>query len=222
MPERRLSIPGPAPYRDAMIRAFLAGTKTQVRLPIDLPPTFGSAVHRLEERWRADEEGRYWRETKRPGFREWIGGEAYRCPFVAPGDALWLPETWAETFDAHGGSCIAYRADGAARVAIADCCGDGDWCELSAEMTTLDPAESIRWRPWNQMPRRWCRLTRRVVDVRVERVQKITTDSVKAEGHRWPHEELIPVFRRFWDARYAGTPFAWGENPPVWVATLAE
>ena len=108
------------------------------------------------------------------------------------------------------------------------------------------------------MPRWACRpgFTRRVTDVRIERVQATSVEDMLAEGlglfcqPEWCSVETIPpprtpegyiqgpqrgseeervafcvaqntiVFRDSWDSRYAGTPFAWGENPLVWVGTL--
>jgi len=85
------------------------------------------------------------------------------------------------------------------------------------------PGESpLRWRNPRFMPRWASRLLLEVTDVRVERLQDIDEDDLKAEGIHFdeydffnpPHRE---AFARLWDSLYAKRPECqWAANPWVW------
>lgn len=103
------------------------------------------------------------------------------------------------------------------------------WAEGIVQPGRNTPA----FRPWSSsrfMPRWASRLTLRITGVRVERVQEISHDDAVAEGvpaaarcerchgNDWPEVETAQHhFRDLWDSMRAGTPFAWAENPWVWV-----
>jgi len=77
------------------------------------------------------------------------------CPYGAPGDRLWVRETFAE-FPAPGD--FIYRAD------------------------FEEPlADRLKWEPSSRMPHRASRLTLAVTGVRVERLQEITEADARAE-----------------------------------------
>lgn len=91
-----------------------------------------------------------------------------RCPYGQPGDRLWVRETWAVP---SSGPSSELGPDDADEVAYAASSYHGD---LS------NPA--IRWRPSIHMPRWASRLTLKVTDVRVQRLQEISEEDAKAEG----------------------------------------
>jgi hypothetical protein len=91
MSERPILFSGP------MVRAILAGTKTQTRRVVKLLEGFepsGSTMH-----WP--------HAQKRAGVTVPL-----KCPYGQPGDRLWVRETWAPVFKRvpHSNGCL-YRAD---------------------------------------------------------------------------------------------------------------
>lgn len=104
-----------------------------------------------------------------------------RCLYGAPGDLLWVRETFfvddlrylsgplteaaSRVIDR---ADIYYRADG-------ECCAQIPECQCS-------DAGKVRWRPSIHMPRWASRITLRVTSVRVERVQDISEEDARAEG----------------------------------------
>lgn len=90
----------------------------------------------------------------------WLAaGQVLRCPYGALGDTLWVRETWR-------GDPVEYRADTHSH-------GPADGSR---------DAESVNWRPSIFMPRWASRLTLRITEVRVERLQEISEDDAAAEG----------------------------------------
>ena len=82
-----------------------------------------------------------------------------RCPYGVPGDTLWVRETWCE----YPPGRAIYRANYGAHTPISDGIGGP-------------------WRPSIHMPRWASRLTLRVKDVRVERLQEISEADAMSEG----------------------------------------
>ena len=160
------------------------------------------------------------------------------CPYGAPGDRLWVRETFA-----------SFRAEGQpvtprdARYVVLR-----DGAQVYADGKTYPPLaayaagafDAIKWRPSIHMPRWASRITLEVVSVRVERVQSITEEDARAEGVDWaaPHpygerwdddrEDPREVgystggsfardnFRRLWDS-INGKRASWASNPWVWA-----
>ena len=130
-------------------------------------------------------------------------------PYGKPGDLLWVRETWAHNPE---WTKPAYRAD---------------WKTPDAAIKTMD----TKWRPSIFMPRWASRLTLRVLDVRVERVQEISEADAKAEGVNLATWELhhrrddsislsiaaIEEFKHLWDSINAKRGYSWDSNPWVWV-----
>ncbi|MHC2353355.1 hypothetical protein ACVMB3_002813 [Sinorhizobium meliloti] len=182
----------PILFSGPMIRALLAGRKTQTRRLFKLP------------KWAV------------PGTLEIDDDGPYACADISGclakvptriniGDRLWVRETW------QGLSFGDYQPTKSSlcevRYAATDPCGD-----LDAE------ARGYPWRPSIFMPRWASRLTVIVTDVRVERLQDISIADALAEG--WPgavEANKMPAtkwYRHLWDEiNGAG---AWEANP--WVA----
>ncbi len=126
------------------------------------------------------------------------------CPYGVTGDLLWVRETWRELGsvqqedgripDGLGAHEIIYRAD--------------------------DLTETGPWRPSIFLPRSLSRLTLRVSNVRVERVQDIGEEDCQAEGCTGspfgPAADLI-LFPSFWDSINAKRGYSYESNPWVWV-----
>jgi hypothetical protein len=125
------------------------------------------------------------------------------CPYGAPGDQLWVRETWWWDETKEDLSIVQYRASG--------------------EMPKYMRGDGEKWRPPIHMPRWASRITLEIVSVRVERVQEITELDAGWEGFPscsvtsdWT-EKARPWFRTLWDSINAKRGFGWEKNPFVWV-----
>lgn len=153
----------PILFSAPMVRAILAGTKTQTRrahAPRGLG-FIGCCCGGSAARWVAD--GDRWHcATCGGGARLTATDVEYlRCPYGQPGDRLWVREAWARTQiaqDATGSGMVVYR--------------EGD--------NRTDYGGP--WKPGIHMPRAASRITLEVTGVRVERLQDISEDDAQAEG----------------------------------------
>lgn len=189
----------PKLLKDEMVRATLAGIKTQTRMPVkfrDPSGTYSIVDDSEGDLWvfDADEAGQWHRA---------------RSPFGVPGDALWVRECWARTTDYDG----QFLLDGVKALYRADNNG------------SVTPS---RWRPSIHMPRWASRLTLPVKRVWVERVQSISNADVLAEGiapeqidkwRQWVHRDDCAgmAFAETWDSIYGAKGFYWAANPYVWA-----
>lgn len=196
----------PILFNTDMVRAILDGRKTVTRRV-------------LAEKERLDKKHGLDREPYKSRTGEWCVDKQkdiddYRTcvlkPRYQPGDVLYVRETWCSTYD---GERYFYRADKRTR---------------REEKQLLD-YDDVRWRPSIHMPKEAARIFLRVIDVRVERLQDITSGQIDAEGCKeWAYSantgELLPsgplFFRIKWDStiKPADLPFyGWDANPWVWV-----
>jgi hypothetical protein len=153
------------------------------------------------------------------------------CPYGAPGDTLWVRETWG-LYDGEG---IAYDyAKG-----IPKALPDGYHVSYPADDEGGDLRAVFRWRPSIHMPRFASRITLEITSVRVERLQDISEADAVAEGiervmhgdsvfwrNYFPNKDVSggPVeaftdprrsYRALWESiNGAGS---WDANPNVWV-----
>lgn len=200
----------PILFSGPMVRAILAGTKTQTRRIVKPQP---------DKTW---DDGRPW----------WnVGGlnGLPKCPYGQPGELLWVRESLHQEFttadrDTPDGCLAVYSADG--DVAMKG--GRPGWYEWSRQ--TL---------PSIHMPRWASRITLEITDVRVQRVQEITKEDAIAEGieskgvgpdgkPRWNvyGMELLgqvtsdPAwsFERLWLSIHGSSSWKW--NPYVWAITF--
>lgn len=209
MRERPILFSGP------MVLEILAGRKTQTRRPVKPPPGPASLSpfhHSIEVAT-----GRQvW------GFRDGTGQATEDdriCPYGAPGDRLWVRETWQQVSPTpmRDWPGIGDRTHGPSR-----------WNPSCAIIWRADgemPGRE-RWRPGIHMPRWASRLTLEVEAVRVERVQAISEEDARAEGME-TFRAMPPAYAtcretllRRWDGMYGGDEFAAGRNPWVWVVTF--
>ncbi|QND32131.1 hypothetical protein HB772_07370 [Sinorhizobium meliloti] len=190
----------PILFSAPMVRALLAGRKTQTRrLCKDQPPPGVAIIRKTIRPFGGEPYHAFERRTKFGNF----GGEV---PVkISRGDRLWVRETW------QGLSFGDYQPTKSSlcevRYAATDPCADLD-----------GKARGYPWRPSIFMPRWASRLTVIVTDVRVERLQDISIADALAEG--WPgavEANKMPAtkwYRHLWDEiNGAG---AWEANP--WVA----
>jgi hypothetical protein len=178
-----------------MVRAILAGRKTQTRRVIKPVPTFngGGTCHDADA-LQQDYVEPHWVFPK-------------ICKYGAPGDTLWVRETWCLKQPLRFPS-VHYRADGE-HVVLDD--GDG------FTAVNKDGSEKSPWRSSIHMPRWASRITLRITDVRVERLQDISEDDARAEG-----ATMRPSCNGF-QHRYPGWSMDWSEvGKPSYFATGAQ
>ncbi len=199
----------PILFSGPMVRAILDGTKTQTR-----------RVARIDDESFSDAYVQY--GDGHSGIGAYVGESEYpddgsvfvQCPFGAPGDLLWVRETWR----VHGGQEYEYQQDRASVMYRAD-----------MDMGTLDL--DWEWRPSIFMPRWASRITLRVESVRVERLRDIAALDCIAEGLDLPiginESDLLrgkaPAgmdlrlrFATAWDSLHKPGN-RWEDNPWVWV-----
>lgn len=199
----------PILFSAPMVRALLAGTKTQTRRALKPQP---DAVHGGEPYWFVG------------GYRAWQhrstddllrqGGNPLPCPYGQAGAGLWVRETWAYHLHAAASASddagpFVYAADGTTQYRLCD-----------------------RWRPSIHMPRSASRISLAVTAVRVERLQDISEADAIAEGvtPQWEpgmsgrliealggfsHRPAASAYATLWEEiNGAGS---WDANPWVWV-----
>lgn len=145
----------PILFSAPMVCALLAGTKTQTRRAMrDQVCTPGIV------------------RMARPGYCEIINEHdvhvpGFYCPYGAPGDRLWVRETWQ-----HQPGGVIYDAAG----------GVVDSHEDETIYRASRPHYPGPWKPSIFMPRWATRLLLEVTEVRVERLQDISEADAMAEG----------------------------------------
>ena len=197
----------PIVFSGVMVRAVLAGTKTQTRRlvkpqPTRLMPVEGKPWPMVQVRWPADHTLLVGKQCSDEFGRLM---EVVRCPYGQPGDRLWVRETWQVVKADANPPRVWYRAD----PGVEDCV-----------------AKSLvgwqGWRPAIYMPRAACRLVLEVSDVRVERLQEISEADAEAEGCFALGDASCTAryqFECLWDSLNAKRA-PWASNPFVWVISF--
>lgn len=202
------------------VLAILEGRKTQTRRVIKPQPRKRDYPISVISPSLGDTEQvfRTWLDRTQDGKSaccEDFNPDYWRCPYGLPGDLLWVKEAlyregWGISNDA-----VAYKADG----------------EYAWDVTR--PAQWV-WKRDNLsplfMPWGLRRLTLRLTDVRVQRVQEIEYDDCIAEGieQRWTclnpgigsyamDNDVLDDFASLWDSINAKRGYGWDTNPWVWA-----
>lgn len=175
----------PILFNGDMVRAALAGRKTQTRRLVK-PQPHGEVPSSILPGWyeplRVGRDGIEYPGSPVYGFASEEQG--WTSPFGAPGSKLWVRETWRTITDDFGFGSVQYRADSAVHRLLTTDGDDGDPCGVSGQTSVEQwaPDDMPKWRPSIHMPRWACRLLLDVTDVRVERLQDISEDDAIAEG----------------------------------------
>lgn len=198
----------PILFSAPMVRALLAGTKTQTRRVVKRP-LMCLCNHPIEH--HIEHQGWTTLGACAPFQRDWF---ASPCPYGQPGDRLWVRETWQHSNHPYGPadeSCaIFYRAD--------------YWDDPHGMDGEKSPEGKYReWRPSIHMFRWASRILLEIVSVRVERLHDISEADALEEGITYndiPNNGLDPMrartwYRRLWDS--INGPGSWDANPFVWV-----
>lgn len=202
-----------------MVRALLAGAKTQTRRPVTRK---GELVKAVLER-PAD-------KPLHPVLEQLCPRVA--CPYGVPGDRLWVREAYSP----HDRGLLCAARD-ASYVVFAD----GGQKHRDGVYVPPLPAYSqgafdgIKWKPSIHMPRWASRLTLEIEQLRIEHVQDISEDDARAEGVELgvPQPALINgergsvryfdprhAFAALWDSINGQSARSWADNPLVWAITF--
>lgn len=178
----------PILFQDDLVRAILDGRKTETRRLVKPQPpmTSGWSSHDLS-----------------------VGGRDYRCPYGKPGERLWVREAhWLTNARVWSGLPYTHRQtieDGHKGPIVLD-----EYCFFR---TGFDRSFFGRWRPSIHMPRWASRITLKVDEVRIERLQAIDQAGARAEGFN-DVDSLAVV----WDTINGKREGArWSDDPWVWV-----
>lgn len=221
----------PIIFSAPMIRVILSGQKTQTRRLVK-----GSINSRLESENKLTADYPLSScsslDNRIATFRIQNSVDSYTtesipCPYGISGDVLWVRETWAKDVpgcESQGG--YAYRAD---------------------HSTGNDGPLDIKWKPSIHMPRAASRISLRITDIGVERLQQISEDDVISEGlvrlskdggttykfgitdvdglpggvgWEWQQWQQSPqkAFQHLWNSIH--TDLDWDANPWVWVISF--
>ena len=232
----------PMPMSAPMVRAILAGTKTQTRRAVHNPHRNdgGFVLQDYGNGWwpyrSHDGESGHYLDRQKDG--DYYSEAPLRCPYGQPGDRLWVREAFRfpQSLDHLSPSEIGEKALAAGY--------PKPWCPTQFEadglrrtpqewrdfVTPPQANEAGRLRAGMHMPRWASRITLEVASVRVERLQDISEEDAQAEGAR----ECDPVsgrevllagpsqrgsfvlhYRDIWEQ--INGPGSWEANPLVWV-----
>lgn len=192
----------PILFNTEMVRAILDGRKTATRRLIKSQPPYDvqCPLGYCTDGYKS-EIGKFAFGSHKDG------GKMIFCkPPYQPGDILYVRETWGEGYEE--GTYI-YRAD-----------------DKLAGLPTFKESSKLIYHPSIHMPKEAARIWLKVTDVRVERLQDITSEQIGREGVEveYPHvlngEEKRYAFSTLWNSTVKKSDldrYGWKANPWVWV-----
>lgn len=217
----------PIIFSAPMVRAILAGAKTQTRrVARFIPYRDGSNL-----RFSGLEAGYYctgvpisgWVLRSRDGRGCWNDRtKPLHCPYGAAGDRLWVRESFCSV-----------PSDGFDSIVPSEPEVQAGRQELAYKATESDILYGP-WRPSIHMPRWASRILLEVIEVRVEKVRDISEDDARAEGAVPLHFtgtvngepgrgivlDPLKAFAMLWDSINAERGLGWELNPWVWALTF--
>lgn len=201
----------PILFNSEMVRAILYGRKIQTRRPIKSrkrnKPTVDPILSAVSVSYCPDNSGGNLKEIL-----------ARDCPQGQPGDRLWVRETFR--YEGYGSRTkgdnkwhpymtVQYKSD------------EEELKIECTEKTVLkyytkcsDDILGDPWRPSIHLPRWASRINLEITDVRVEKIQDISSEDILNEGMK---KSCYALWKVTWDAIYKKQGFGWDENPWVWV-----
>ena len=196
-------------FKAPQVKAALNGA-TQIRVPIKpQPPEWATNAYFDGITW-------LWTEGTPAtfDFRRWPRARPYLISPYQPGDLVYVKETFLQRSVGevmpHGeyeerwdGGAVEYVADGAQEREVSHNC----W---------------LQKRPSVHMPRWASRITLKITDVQVQRVQDISEADCEIELGVEPFSlgnDAYPRFKAYWNATHPKPEDKWGKNPRVWVIT---
>ncbi len=137
-----------------------------------------------------------------------------------PGDILYVRETWQYLYELDGNEQVI-EDTGKYYYAATDTIPFNTYVDENGVRHDHAP-----WRPSIHMPKEAARIWLKVTNVRVERLQEITTNQIEQEGveTEYPHvlngEEKKYAFQNLWNSTIKKSDldfYGWDANPYVWV-----
>ena len=192
----------PILFNTEMVRAILDGRKTVTRRLIKSQPPYDvqCPLGYCTDGYKS-EIGKFAFGSHKDG------GKMIFCkPPYQPGDILYVRETWGEGYEE--GTYI-YRAD-----------------DKLAGLPTFKESSKLIYHPSIHMPKEVARIWLKVTNVRVERLQEITSEQIGREGVEveYPHvlngEEKRYAFSTLWNSTIKKSDtdrYGWDANPWVWI-----
>ena len=218
----------PILFNTDMVRSILDGRKTVTRRVLKNLPKDAEYVGQLEDSfdlWDEKDIGKSMFKTSL------LPTEKAGCIFIKPpyqtGDILYVRETWQECCRntihsqiVHNKYCFKASVDNPIYGCIDRECG-----------------QICNWKPSIHMPKEAARIWLKVTDVRVERLQDITTEQILREGSNteairhyikqmpdqtdeWIDAAHKVEFQQLWDSTIKKSDidrYGWEANPWVWV-----
>jgi len=206
----------PILFSGPMVRALLAGRKTQTRRVVKGVPSWDhygkdimdwglSGIHQFEndldgtDRWAVDV------QTDVDDYSRTL----IRCPYGKPGDRLYVRETWKPH---------SLFADMKPR--------DVPFSRIFYRADDAYAPSNTPWKPGIHQPRWASRLVLEITEVRVERLNDCSEDDARAEGTQEP--TLVPIIGACWSERDAYAKLweaingagSWSANPWVWAVSF--
>ncbi|HHL0157633.1 TPA: morphogenetic protein [Klebsiella quasipneumoniae subsp. quasipneumoniae] len=216
-------------FNAEMVRAILAGRKTQTRRIMKVQPESNQlGLLLITDSTRHSDIGRYhWAESNATG--NYVRSKLFACPFGAVGDQIWVRETFQgplfnyEQMDEYLEDSSKFEKP--------------EFCQYAADgghrPEYQDADDNLRhgWRPSIHMPRWASRILLEITDVRVERLNAISEEDARAEGIidggclncgepepcgcANPEPDATDAFAYLWQSIYGQE--NWNANPWVWV-----
>lgn len=212
----------PILFSAPMVRAILAGTKTQTRRVVDIGKVKQPVTWVGWNENGSDGPGWYAQDVLGPssaGPAELCEETKLTARYGGPGDVLWGKETWR----VFGGPEYEYQRDPAS-------------VQYRADEVAFEQKE---WRPSIFMPKWASRIRQTLTEVRIQRVTDISEEDAIAEGVMSLSEEEVaacarkleprtftrgPAVARYevlWDALNSKRPgCAWRDAPWVWAISF--
>lgn len=234
----------PILFSSPMVKALLAGTKTQTRRLA----THRHGIGFLGGKDQEDDASAWGYAFDGPehhgyavlarGFRDRHdhGFVSIPCPYGEPGDRLWVRENFTSGY---GRGCwgTIFQADGAFVQGKRQ-------HPKGIHYNAADRPPGMKWRPSIHLPRWASRITLEVTSVRVERLQSISEEDALAEGisavpfypdDGFPlstgymlgendgssplHTTAVKAFAAAWDG-INGERASWASNPWLWCVSF--
>jgi hypothetical protein len=184
----------PMIFNTEMVKALLDGRKTVTRRPTKKEVTYSESGGFCCDGWMYG-----LGSTDQKTMTNFTSSKQAPCK---AGDLIWVRETFCHQPCGNAPELTVYKS--------------GYPSNLLDRYESVMDEEDIRWTPSIHMPKWASRLTLKVTDVRIERVQDITKEQAKAEGIQptgctkgyWES-----AYQRIWESIYGN----WNQNPYVWV-----
>lgn len=220
----------PIIFNAEMVRAVLAGRKTQTRRPFPVQPHGEYGEHyngkmegpEMYEPQLFDKYGDAYPGKPIFGCYTEDGEQGFKCPFGQPGDRLWVRETCKAEELESGLDGVRFAADDAFAPIKDTKEAAEDWLVLSTYRKKKYQHGQSNTVPSIHMPRWASRILLEITDIRVERVQDISEADAAAEGSEciiFPNVDdnktMRDRFRALWNSVYGSD--AWTRNDWVWV-----